>query len=165
MTFAFIEEHRGQFSLTRMCQVLGVSTSGFLAWAQRTPCAGKYEDRKIAPVLRCGAMRCALCGRVLAPGMIFHSDGGSQYTSKKFRAMLSPLGIRQCQGVSCYDNAISETFFHTLKTESLFVRAFLTRAEAHQAVFQNITTFYNTRRRHSSREQITHTVRTRSESH
>ena len=88
------------------------------------------------------------------PGLrvIFHSDRGSQYTSKKFRRLLATQEVpfRQSNGLSCYDNAVTETFFHTLKTESLDGESFATRQEAHRHLFEYIEVFYNNNRLHSS---------------
>ena len=84
--------------------------------------------------------------------MIFHSDRGSQYTSKVFRAFLAsqPVPFIQSNSLSCYDNAVTETFFHTLKTESLYFENFRTRLEAHKHLFDYIEVFYNQKRLHSS---------------
>lgn len=88
------------------------------------------------------------------PGMwvIFHSDRGSQYTSRKFRSLLSAQEsyFIQSNGLSCYDNAVTETFFHTVKTEALNGERFLTREEAHRHLFDYIERFYNNNRLHSS---------------
>lgn len=84
--------------------------------------------------------------------VIFHSDRGSQYTSRKFRSLLSAQEAYfiQSNGLSCYDNAVTETFFHTLKAEALNGERFLTREEAHQHLFDYIERFYNNTRLHSS---------------
>lgn len=84
--------------------------------------------------------------------VIFHSDRGSQYTSKAFRDLLTkkPGRFLQSNGLSCYDNAVTESFFHTLKTESVCFEHFQTRLEAHQHLFDYIEVFYNQKRLHSS---------------
>jgi transposase InsO family protein len=84
--------------------------------------------------------------------VIVHSDRGSQYTSRKFRSLLSVQDqyFIQSNGRSCYDNAVTETIFHTLKTESLNDERFLTRDEARQHLFDYIERFYNNNRLHSS---------------
>jgi len=84
----------------------------------------------------------------LAEGTIFHSDRGSQYTSKEFMDMLKHYGIKQSfsrVGMPG-DNAWAESFFATLKKECIHFRHFATRAELGQAVFAWIESFYNTRR-------------------
>jgi len=85
-------------------------------------------------------------------GVIFHSDRGSQYASHDFRKQLEIFKfIQSMSGAgNCYDNSITETFFHTLKTELVYFERYRTRAEARQSIFEYIEIFYNRRRRHSS---------------
>jgi transposase InsO family protein len=87
-----------------------------------------------------------------SPGLIHHSDKGSQYASDDFKSTLSAFGVRQSMSGkgNCYDNAVTETFFHTLKTELMFDCFFRTREEARSAVFEYIEAFYNRDRRHST---------------
>jgi transposase InsO family protein len=84
--------------------------------------------------------------------LIFHSDRGSQYTSSEVMSLLARYDIRQSMGRtgSCYDNAISESFFHTLKTELIQFEQFSTREEARRIIFEYIEGFYNRERSHSS---------------
>lgn len=84
--------------------------------------------------------------------LIFHSDRGSQYTSAEVKAFLARYSIRQSMGWvgSCYDNAISESFFHTLKTELIQFEHYATRDEARRSIFEYIEVFYNRQRTHSS---------------
>ena len=84
--------------------------------------------------------------------MIFHSDQGSQYTSDEFRELLNNYGILASNSGkgNCYDNAITETFFHTLKTELIYFENYQTREEARLSVFEYIEVFYNRQRRHSA---------------
>jgi putative transposase len=86
------------------------------------------------------------------PGVIFHSDRGSQYASSDFRKILEMHEfIQSMSGTgNCYDNAIMETFFHTLKTELVYFERYETRREARQSIFEYIEIFYNRIRRHSS---------------
>jgi transposase InsO family protein len=85
-------------------------------------------------------------------GLIFHSDRGSQYTSHEFRQLLGANGIVQSlsRPRQCWDNAVAESFFATLKTELIYRQAWETRAAARSAVFEYIEAFYNRRRLHSS---------------
>jgi len=86
------------------------------------------------------------------PGLIVHSDHGSQYASNEFRDLLAQhkaLGSMGRIG-NCYDNAAMESFFATLKTELVRGQPFNTRQEAKQALFDYIEIFYNRQRLHSS---------------
>jgi transposase InsO family protein len=98
------------------------------------------------------ALKMALGLRQPGPGLIFHSDRGSQYTSKTFRELLAKWGIRQSlsRPRQCWDNAVAESFFATLKVELVYSQSFPTRTAARQAVFEYIEVFYNRQRLHSS---------------
>ena len=96
-------------------------------------------------------------GRLPLPrGAIFHSDRGSQYTSVAFADACHRLGVTRSMGRtgSCFDNAVAESFWATLKRE-LGCRWWPTRADARRAVFEYITIFYNRQRRHSALEYQT----------
>ena len=86
------------------------------------------------------------------PGLIHHSDRGSQYCSDDYRRMLRNNGfIASMSGRgNCYDNAMVETVFKTIKSELIWRTAFTTRNEARKAIGRYIEGFYNPRRRHSS---------------
>jgi transposase InsO family protein len=85
-------------------------------------------------------------------GLIFHSDRGSQYASKDFRALLEKHKCISSMSGSgnCYDNAVAESFFHTLKTELVYHETYETRREAISSIFEYIEVFYNRMRRHTS---------------
>ena len=85
-------------------------------------------------------------------GLLWHTDRGSQYASESHRALLEQHGIRQSMSRkgNCWDNAVSESFFHTLKTELVHQQTYQTRAEARQAIFEYIEVFYNRERLHSA---------------
>lgn len=87
----------------------------------------------------------------IQPGCIFHSDRGSNYTSYEFATKLTNMGMRQSVGRTgvCWDNAMAESFFGTLKNEWLNRMAFVTRAQARQEVVKYIEGFYNQQRLHS----------------
>ena len=87
-----------------------------------------------------------------ASGCIFHSDRGIQYASTDFRDVLRAYGFIQSMSRkgNCYDNAVAESFFHTLKTEHVYDYRYETRAEARQSIFEYIEMFYNRQRRHSA---------------
>jgi len=85
-------------------------------------------------------------------GLIFHSDRGSQYASHDFRNLLKKHGCLSSMSGSgnCYDNAVAESFFHTLKTELVYQTVYETRREAMSSIFEYIEVFYNRIRRHTS---------------
>jgi transposase InsO family protein len=89
-------------------------------------------------------------------GLLHHSDRGSQYASAEYRAVLAGHGIeRSMSGVGrCWDNAVAESFFATLKVEVDHDGAWRTRADARRAVFDYIELFYNGQRRHSTLHQL-----------
>lgn len=85
-------------------------------------------------------------------GLTHHSDRGSQYASYGFQGLLSELGM-QCSMSGkgcCYDNAVAESFFHTLKVELVYGNTFKTREQAKSAIFEYIECFYNPIRKHST---------------
>jgi transposase InsO family protein len=85
-------------------------------------------------------------------GVIFHSDRGSQYTSARLRNTLAHYGFLQSMSGkgNCYDNAITESFFSTLKKELIYLTNFQTKEQATTEVFQFIEIFYNRQRLHSA---------------
>lgn len=98
------------------------------------------------------ALLMAIWKRKPEKGLLWHTDRGSQYASDNHRSLLKQHGIQQSMSRkgNCWDNAVSESFFHTLKTELVHHQRFQTRAEAKQAVFEYIEVFYNRERRHSA---------------
>jgi putative transposase len=82
-------------------------------------------------------------------GVIFHSDRGSQYTSKDFQKVLRNLKITQSlsRKANCLDNTVAESCFHTVKQE--LARSFASRDVANSMIFEYIEAFYNSYRRHS----------------
>ena len=85
------------------------------------------------------------------PGTLFHSDRGSQYASDDFRGALGALGMvaSMSRKGNCWDNAVSESFFATLKTEEA-TEPYATKQEAHRSIAQYVHGFYNPVRLHSS---------------
>ena len=98
------------------------------------------------------ALDMAFKGRQPEAGLIHHSDRGSQYAAKAYRALLEEQGAVQSMSRkgNCYDNAVKESFFHTLKTELVHLQRYRTREEARASVFEWIEVFYNRRRLHSA---------------
>jgi transposase InsO family protein len=98
------------------------------------------------------ALRMAIIHRDPPSGTIFHSDRGSQYTSDEFRGFCRDNGVRPSVGRTgiCYDNAVAESFFATLKKELIHTRPWPTLDRLQTAVFEYIESYYNRRRRHST---------------
>lgn len=94
----------------------------------------------------------ALLHRKPSKGLIHHSDRGCQYTSKDFKTLMDKYGILLSMSGSghCYDNAVAESFFHTLKTEHTDFNRYRTREEAISSIFEYIEVFYNRKRLHST---------------
>lgn len=97
------------------------------------------------------ALQMALAARRPACGLIHHSDRGSQYLSAAYVGLLTPQGARSSVGQpgTCWDNAVAESFFATLKTELVHRATWPTRQHARSAIFTYLEGFYNPRRRHS----------------
>jgi transposase InsO family protein len=98
------------------------------------------------------ALTDALVRRRPTPGLVFHSDRGCQYTSDQHARLAAAHGIRLSVGRrgQCWDNAVAESFFATIKTELLHRQPWPTHHTARQAIFEYIEGWYNTRRRHST---------------
>jgi transposase InsO family protein len=98
------------------------------------------------------ALRMAFATRRPPRGVIFHSDRGCRYTSKDYRELADANGVRLSLGRKgeCWDNAVAESFFATLKRELVDRRSWPTRAGLYHAIFSYIEGWYNTRRLHSS---------------
>jgi transposase InsO family protein len=98
------------------------------------------------------ALRMALTTRHPSCGLIHHSDRGSQYCSIDYQAVLRKHGllISMSGKGNCYDNAVVETFFKTIKSELIWPVAWQTRSQAENAVARYIDGFYNPIRRHST---------------
>ncbi len=102
------------------------------------------------------ALAMALERRRPARGLIWHSDQGSQFVSLAFGQQARGAGIAQSMGSKgdCYDNAVAESFFATLKKELIHRRSWPTKAELRTEVFDYIEVFYNRERRHSTLGQL-----------
>ncbi|KUL29485.1 IS3 family transposase [Actinoplanes awajinensis] len=98
------------------------------------------------------ALSDALARRRPVDGLVFHSDRGCQYTSDQHAKLAAAHKVRLSVGRrgQCWDNAVAESFFATIKTELLHRQAWPTHKATRQAIFEYIEGWYNTRRRHSS---------------
>ena len=85
-------------------------------------------------------------------GLLVHSDRGSQYVSERYQKLLTDneFVCSMSRKGNCWDNAVAESFFHTLKTELIHHEDFQTREEAQQAIFEYIEVFYNRQGKHST---------------
>lgn len=113
---------------------------------------GFAMSERIDRALVLEALAAAVGRRVPNAGLVHHSDRGSQYASNDYQTALDDLGVvcSMSRKGNCWDNAVAESFFATLKTELVYQRRFATRAEARDAIFDFIEVFYNRERRHSS---------------
>lgn len=136
----YIETSQGWLYLAVVLDVFSRRIVGWSMGARMT------DDLVIA------AFKNALVRRRPVPGFVFHSDRGSQYCSRDFRAVVSKAGASQSMSGTgcCYDNAITETFFSTLKRELVYHCSFKTREEARTEIFRYIEGFYNRKRIHSA---------------
>jgi putative transposase len=98
------------------------------------------------------AMLMAIRNRKPAKGLIFHSDRGSQYASDSHRKLLTDNGFKASMSRKgdCWDNAVAESFFHTLKIELVHHCDYEIREEARASIFEYIEVFYNRQRSHSA---------------
>ncbi len=102
------------------------------------------------------ALNMALISRKPSKGLIWHTDRGSQYASYAHKDLLKQHGIKQSMSRkgNCWDNAVAESFFHTLKTELIYHEIYETKAQANQSIFEWIEVYYNRQRMHSSNNNL-----------
>lgn len=123
--------------------VLELASRRVVGWAMR-----ETLDADLA----LAALRMALADRRPPPGLLHHSDRGSQYACGAYRRLLAAHGMvaSMSKKGDCWDNAVAESFFATLEIELIREADWPTRAAARQAIFEYIETWYNRERRHSS---------------
>jgi putative transposase len=109
-------------------------------------------DTQLKTSLALEALRMAYWRQKPAKGLIHHSDRGSQYAAHDYQQSLKAFGMipSMSRKGDCYDNAVAESFFHTLKNDQFGDQIYSTRLEARQAVIDYIEMFYNSHRLHSS---------------
>ncbi len=102
------------------------------------------------------ALLMAIWKRKPAKGLIWHSDQGSQYCAKSHRDIVKEYGIIQSMSRrgNCWDNAVAESFFYTLKTELTHHHKFKNQQEAKNVIFEYIEVFYNRIRTHSANHYL-----------
>ena len=117
------------------------------------------SDRMTTPLVS-DAMEMALWRRKMPVGVLFHSDQGSQYCSNDYQLLLKryQLACSMSRKGNCYDNAVAESFFHTLKVELIHGERFISREQLRRAVFEYIEVDYNRNRRHSALGYISPTA-------
>jgi putative transposase len=123
--------------------VLDICSRNLVGWQ-----TGNYLGKELV----IDALNKAIRNRKPDNGLIFHSDRGVQYASYEVRKILETNNIMQSMSRkgNCYDNAITETFFHTLKIELVYHTNYKTRKDAELSLFEYIELFYNRQRLHSS---------------
>jgi len=127
--------------------VLDVGTRRVIGWSLR---------ETLEAELVTGALDMALGLRPVSPGLICHSDRGSQYGSDDVQAMIARFQLRgsMSRKGDCWDNAVVESFFASLKTELVAETPWATRAEAKSAVVEWIEGWYNRTRMHSTLDYL-----------
>lgn len=125
-----------------LCLVIDLFSRKIVGWSMK-------NHMETSLVL--SALEMAFVGRRPPPGLIFHSDRGSQYASIEFRRQLRLHGMLSSMSrkADCWDNACAESAFSTLKRELIYRRKFVSHAEARREIFDYIEVFYNRQRRHS----------------
>ena len=106
-------------------------------------------SKRMKKKLVCDALMMALFKQKFPAGVIMHTDRGSQYCSTQCKSIIKTykrIGSTSRKG-NCWDNAISESFFHTLKVELIHENHYKTREEARQSIFQYLEVYYNQERR------------------
>lgn len=113
---------------------------------------GWAMDETMTSALVCSSLTMAVNNTGSTANTLCHFDQGSQYASNIFQALLKHNGFTcsMSRKGNCWDNAVAESFFHTLKVETINGVTFKTREEAKSVVFEYIEGFYNNKRRHSS---------------
>ena len=113
---------------------------------------GWSMNRRMTQQLVCDALTMALFRRGFPKGTIIHSDRGSQYCSKRYQRLIKNNGLRCSMGrkANCYDNAVTESFFHTLKVELVYRERYTTWDRARFSIFEYIEMYYNRQRKHSA---------------
>ena len=112
---------------------------------------GWAMDRWITRQLTIDSLNMAVKSGCVESGLVHHSDRGVQYASAEFQDLLKAHTIRcsMSRKGDCWDNAVAESFFHTLKVELIHGKLYDTRREAKADIFEYIEVFYNRERRHS----------------
>ncbi len=130
-----------------LAAVVDIYSRYAVGWAM-----SKERDEQLA----IKAVSMALTQRKPGAGLMHHSDRGSQYTSQGYLTVLQQheIQVSMSRKGDCYDHALMESFFGTLKEECVERQSYQTRAEARNSVFEYIEVFYNRKRKHSSLDYV-----------
>lgn len=125
-----------------LCIFLDLCSRAVIGWSMSSRIKGDLVT---------DALKMALDNRETTSKVVVHSDQGSQYTSEQYQRTLKRHGMicSMSRKGNCWDNAVAESFFHSLKTERTNHRTYQTRTHAKLDLFEYIEVFYNRRRRHS----------------
>jgi transposase InsO family protein len=137
----YIKTQEGWLYLTA---VLDLADRKVVGWA--------LSETMEAEVTSVAAWQMAIRNRPVTQPLLFHSDRGVQYACQQFRKQLKGKPVLQSMSRkgNCWDNAVAESFFKSMKTELIYHRKFVTRQGARLAVFEYIEGWYNRKRRHSA---------------
>jgi len=130
-----MKEHKMSFNISTMCKILKVSQSCYYQWIKQGSIVHKVDEQLNELIKE-----------------IFEQSRQTYGTRRIREALMKKHGIVQSMSKKgdCWDNAVSESFFHTLKTELTHHENFQTKAEANEKIFEYIEIFYNRQRLHSS---------------
>jgi transposase InsO family protein len=130
-----------------LAAVLDLASRRVVGWAMRDT---------LDPELAVSALEMAITNRRPAPGLIHHSDRGSQYACGDYRGVLKnhEMIASMSRKANCWDNAVAESFFATLELELIVNHRWATRDDARRAIFRYIETWYNRDRRHSTLDYV-----------
>lgn len=137
----YIHTSKGWLYLTT---VIDLADRKVIGWSLSTDMTAKNTSVE--------AIRMAIRNRGVKDGLIFHSDRGIQYACDEFREVIAENKILQSMSrkANCWDNAVAESFFKTLKAEMVYHRKFMDQQSAKLEIFGYIEGFYNTKRTHSA---------------
>ncbi len=155
MKYNFIKTELKSYPVCLCCKVLSESRTGYYHWQKRRATQRILEEKRILEMIRkhfnlsrgrYGLLRIYRAIR----------KEGSQYTSSKVKSLLDWYKFKQSMSDNgnCYDNAITETFFSTLKKELVYLTKFETREQARREIFEYIEIFHNRHRLHSSLDYL-----------
>jgi len=126
-----------------LATVLDIYSRKIVGWSM--------SDRLLSELVQ-KALENAIDARQPAPGLLVHSDRGKEYYAAEYQQLLTKYGLicSMSRRGECHDNAVMESFFHSMKVEDTHEHDFKTRAEARARLFDYIEIFYNRQRLHSS---------------